>query len=512
MKEDALYDIAIIGGGINGAGIARDAAGRGLSVLLCERDDLGGATSSASTKLIHGGLRYLEHYEFRLVREALRGREVLLRAAPHIIWPLRFVLPHVRGLRPVWMIRAGLFLYDHIGGRRMLPPTETVRLSRHPAGRALSDPDHIGFIYSDCWVQDSRLVVLNAMDAAARGADIRVRTECTAARRENGMWVVDLAGPEGTARIRARSLVNATGPWCNSFLQDVLHERSTGSIRMIKGSHIVVPKLFDHSWCYIFQNPDGRIVFAIPYEQDYTLIGTTEADFDGDPRTVRISDEECRYLCDLSNSYFSRRITPADVVWSYSGVRPLYSDGTEDASAVTRDYVLKLSGDKGQAPLLNIFGGKITTYRRLAESAMSKLCPVLGHADERWTEDVFLPGGDLGEGGFDGFLARFGDTHPWLPQSMAWRLVRNYGSRAKEIIGEARSLDDLGQHFGGDFYEAEARYLIEHEWARSAEDILWRRSKLGLHLEPAAVQALTAWCAERDDVPAEESRGRAGGG
>ncbi len=502
MKEEALYDIAIIGGGINGAGIARDAAGRGLSVLLCERDDLGGATSSASTKLIHGGLRYLEYYEFRLVREALREREVLLRAAPHIIWPLRFVLPHVKGLRPAWMIRAGLFLYDHIGGRKTLPATETVRLARHPAGKPLADPDHIGFIYSDCWVQDSRLVVLNAMDAAARGADIRVRTECTAARRENGIWLVDLAGPEGPSRIRARSLVNATGPWCNSFLQDVLHERSDGSIRMIKGSHIVVPKLFDHPWCYIFQNPDGRIVFAIPYEQDFTLIGTTEADFDGDPRNVHISAAECRYLCDLSNRYFSRRITPDDVVWSYSGVRPLYSDGARDASAVTRDYVLKLSGEDNQAPLLNIFGGKITTYRRLAEAAMSNLCPRLGHEDSRWTENVPLPGGDLGEGGFDGFLARFRAEHSWLPQHMAWRLVRNYGSKAKEIIGAARSCDDLGRHFGGDFYEAEARYLIDREWARSAEDILWRRSKLGLHLDRPAIEALTAWCEGRNDAGA----------
>ena len=500
MSSVKTFDIAIIGGGINGAGIARDAAGRGLSVLLCEKNDLACGTSSASTKLIHGGLRYLEHYEFRLVREALKEREVLLRAAPHIIWPLRFVLPHVKGLRPTWLIRMGLFLYDHLGGREILPSSEGISMNRHIAGKPLKSHIKKGFVYSDCWVQDARLVVLNAMDARDRGAEIHTRTEVTRAERNGKLWSVsyrDIESGEETT-VQAKTLVNAAGPWCTSILGDQVDTENTEKdIRMVKGSHIVVRKLFDHDYCYICQNPDGRIVFAIPYERDYTLIGTTDVNYEGNPANVKISDDEVNYLCELSNDYFEKEITPEDVVWTYSGVRPLYSDGSADASKVTRDYVLKIDGNADQAPLLNIFGGKITTYRKLAEHALQKLTGLLGEQDNPWTAGAPLPGGDIPNADFDSFKKQLENLIPWLPTELRDRYAREYGTLTKKLVGDATSLDDLGEHFGDGVYEAELSYLIDNEWVRQCEDLLWRRSKLGLHVSEETKTRLGNWFENR---------------
>ena len=495
----AVRDIVVVGGGINGAGIARDAAGRGLSVLLCEKGDLASATSSASTKLIHGGLRYLEYYEFRLVREALIEREVLLRAAPHIIWPLRFVLPHNKGLRPAWMIRLGLFLYDHLGGRKLLPGSEGIDLRSHPAGKPLAADLRRAFVYSDCWVQDSRLVVLNAMDAAERGAEVLTRTECLAARREGERWRVVLRdGRSGAQReVEARALVNAAGPWTAQFIEQRAGLNKAQPLRLVKGSHIVVPKLFDHGFPYIFQNPDGRIVFAIPYEDDFTLIGTTDVDFTGDPAQVAISDDETRYLCDAVNAYFTRKISPADVVWTYSGVRPLYDDAAQSAAAATRDYVLQLDGGAGRAPLLSVFGGKITTYRKLAEHALEKLGEAMGPLGAPWTAGAALPGGDMPNADFEACLARFQAAHAWLPAPRARRYLRNYGTCAARLVGTAASIEGLGEHFGAGLYAAELDYLARHEWAESADDVLWRRSKLGLHLAPAVKSNLDAWFTRR---------------
>jgi len=489
-----ILDIVVVGGGINGAGIARDAAGRGLSVLLCEKNDLASATSSASTKLIHGGLRYLEYYEFRLVREALIEREVLLRAAPHIIWPLRFVLPHNKGLRPAWMIRLGLFLYDHLGGRKLLPASEGIDLTRHPAGEPLEAGLRKAFVYSDCWVQDSRLVVLNAIDAAERGAEVLTRTECLSARREGGHWRVVLRDLHdgGQREVEARALVNAAGPWTAEFIERRAGLNKAKSLRLVKGSHIVVPKLLDHGFPYIFQNPDGRIVFAIPYEDDFTLIGTTDVDFTGDAAAVTISEEETRYLCDAVNAYFKRKISPADVVWTYSGVRPLYDDAAESAAAATRDYVLELDAGPGRAPLLSVFGGKITTFRKLAEHAIAKLEESLGPLGAPWTAGAALPGGDMPNADFEGCLRRFQQDHSWLPADLARRYLRNYGTRAERLLAGARDLAGLGEHFGDGLYAAEIDYLMRYEWAETAEDVLWRRSKLGLHVSEGLKQNLDA--------------------
>ncbi|WP_342628761.1 glycerol-3-phosphate dehydrogenase [Nguyenibacter vanlangensis] len=494
--DTALYDLLIVGGGINGAGIARDAAGRGASVLLVEQHDLANHTSSASTKLIHGGLRYLEYYEFRLVREALMERERLLRIAPHIIWPLSFVLPHSRLVRPAWMLRLGLFLYDHLGGhlggRMTLPRSRAVRLHDDPAGLPLRDEYRRGFIYSDGWVQDSRLVVLNAMDARARGAEIRTRTTLVRARRAGTVWEAELADARGgpVRTVRARALVNAAGPWVDRVLRDRLGVATTKHVRMVKGSHIVVPRQFDGEQAYILQNPDRRIVFVIPYEQDFTLIGTTDVPWTSDPGQVEISPEEIRYLCDSVNRYFHKPIAPSDVVWSYAGVRPLYDDAAQNASAVTRDYVLDVDvpddasgATPGGAPLLSIFGGKITTYRRLAEHALEKLAPYLPVVTGAgWTADQPLPGGDLGPGGFDAVLERLRADAPFLPERTAWRLARNYGTRAWAIIGDARQMADLGEEFGAGLTAREVDYLLREEWAETADDILWRRSRLGLHV------------------------------
>jgi glycerol-3-phosphate dehydrogenase len=488
--EPAPFDIAIIGGGINGAGIARDAAGRGWSVYLCERNDLGGATSASSTKLIHGGLRYLEYYEFRLVREALREREVLWGIAPHIIWPLRFVLPYHKGLRPAWLLRLGLFLYDNLGGRKLLPPTRGVDLAKDVVGRPLRPEYKRAFEYSDCWVEDSRLVVLNARDAADRGARIAPRTRCLGAERSGGVWTVTVRDDATGERrqVRARALVNAAGPWVGDVIGTVVRANTPAKVRLVQGSHIVVRKLYEHDRCYIFQNADGRIFFSIPYERDFTLIGTTDLDYHGDPGDVRISSEEIAYLCQGASDYFRAPVTPDMVVWTYSGVRPLYDDGSTKAQAATRDYVLKVEGEPGEPPLLNVFGGKITTFRRLAESALAKLAPHLPAATKRpagWTGTEPLPGGDFPAQGYDNVVAGLRKSYPFLADALARRLVRAYGTKARILLGDASSMADLGQMLGADLTEAEVRYLAQHEWATRAEDIVWRRSKLGLRIGAA---------------------------
>ena len=495
QDQETLHDLVVIGGGVNGCGIARDAAGRGASVVLFEKDDLAQGTSSASTKLIHGGLRYLEHYEFRLVREALMEREVLWGIAPHIVWPLRFVLPHHRGLRPTWLLRLGLLLYDNIGGRRRLPGTRVVDLGHDPAGAPLKPVFARGFEYSDCWVEDARLVVLNAMDAAERGADIRVGTRVTGAERADGTWRVSFEGPGGRRGVvRARALVNAAGPWVANVLGGMGGGKS--AVRLVQGSHIVTRRLFGHDRAYIFQNADNRIIFAIPYEHEFTLIGTTDRDYTGDPAKVAASEEEIAYLCTAASEYFRDPITPGDVVWAYSGVRPLYDDGTTSAQEATRDYVLKLD-ETGGAPMLSVFGGKITTYRRLAEAAVAQLAAHLpALRAPSWTGTAPLPGGDFPTEGFSDAVGRLRQERAWLPQPLAERLVRAYGTRAWRLLGDARTLGDLGARFGADLTEREVAYLIEAEWARAPDDVLWRRSKLGLRVGPEGRAALETFMAE----------------
>ncbi|WP_132256265.1 glycerol-3-phosphate dehydrogenase [Methylobacterium segetis] len=509
--EHGEVDLLVIGGGINGTGIARDAAGRGLRVMLCEQGDLAEATSSASTKLIHGGLRYLEQYEFRLVREALAERERLLRLAPHIIWPLRFVLPHDAGLRPAWMLRLGLFLYDHLSRLVSLPASESVDLRRSGLGAPLQDRLTRGFAYSDCWVEDSRLVVLNARDAADRGAELRTRTRVEAAERvgtgAQAAWIARLSdlGTGRTFRLRARIIVNAAGPWVAGVLGGTLGLPARAGLRLVKGSHIVVPQLYPGAQAYILQQPDRRIIFAIPYERDFTLIGTTDVPYDGAPGPVTISAEETEYLCACINRSFRSRIGPADVVWSYSGVRPLYDDAAADASAVTRDYVLDLADRDGGAPVLSVFGGKITTYRRLAEHALEKLrpyCPGLGPA---WTGGAALPGGDIAGADFAGadfaaFAGLLAGRHPFLPTETAHRLARAYGTRAERILSGARNLADLGEGFEAGLTAAEIAYLRREEWARTAEDILWRRTKLGLRTSREGVARLERHLARAEAV------------
>jgi glycerol-3-phosphate dehydrogenase len=496
--EEEPCDLLIVGGGINGAGIARDAAGRGLKVLLCERGDLASATSSASSKLIHGGLRYLEHYEFRLVREALAEREVLLGIMPHISWPMRFVLPHDASQRPPWLIRLGLFLYDHLAPRSHLAPSRQIDMRAGPEGAPLRRDYTKGFVYSDCWVDDARLVVLNVMDAASRGAMVFTRTALVSARRDKGHWVATLTSEDrGSRVVRARALVNAAGPWAAEIERQVLGARGHASLRLIQGSHIVVPKLYEGSHAYILQNPDKRIVFVIPYEGRFTLIGTTDVPYEGDPRNARISEAEKAYLCGAVNRYFSSEVAPSDVLWSYSGVRPLYDDAADDPASITRDYVLELNGERGEAPMLTIFGGKLTTYRRLAEHALEKLSPFLAIASGGWTATVPLPGGDLPEGGPDSFLSNFRLRHPWLPEAVARRYVRSYGTRADLIVQGARHLADLGDHLGAGLYEREAEYLVVHEWAREADDILLRRTKLLLHGGESLERAVEKWLSDR---------------
>ncbi|MEL6661573.1 MAG: glycerol-3-phosphate dehydrogenase [Pseudomonadota bacterium] len=484
QREDHLvYDVLIIGGGINGAGIARDAAGRGLKVLLCEKDDLASHTSSASTKLIHGGLRYLEHYDFALVRKALIEREVLLNAAPHIIWPLRFVLPHHNDLRPSWLIRLGLFLYDHLGGRKLLPATKTVNRRTDPIFAPLNRTFKKGFEYSDCWVEDSRLVVLNAVDAAERGATIMTRTECVSLNSVGGHWEASLRlDAQSDMTVKAKVVINAAGPWVDQLASRAGVERNAPNVRLVKGSHIIVPKLFDDERCFIFQTGDGRVVFAIPYEDGrFTLIGTTDLPFEGDLNAVEASEEEIAYLCDVSNSYFEKQIQPADVVSTFSGVRPLFDDQAEDASSVTRDYVLKHERCNG-ASLLSVIGGKITTYRKLAEDALKQLSTAFPELEKEWTAEVPLPGGDIAGANFDAFLQECRTAYPWLDQSTLYRLARTYGTRIHQLLGASRKTADLGRDYGGGLFQAEIDYLVAHEFALSPEDIVMRRTKLGLHM------------------------------
>jgi glycerol-3-phosphate dehydrogenase len=476
LSSPEPFDLLVIGGGINGAGIARDAAGRGLSVCLVEKDDLAQHTSSASTKLVHGGLRYLEHYEFRLVRESLIERERLLAIAPHIIWPLRFVLPHDKGLRPKWMLRLGLFLYDHLGGRKLLPPTRSVDLRAAPHGAVLEDRLTRGFEYSDCWVEDARLVVLNCMDARERGANIRTRTECVGLERGEDLWTATLRRQGEESTVTARTIVNAAGPWVDTVLGRALSGEAHANLRLVKGSHLIFPRLFEGDHCYIFQNRDDRIIFAIPYERDFTLVGTTDVLFTGDPSNIEISAEEAAYICDAANEYLRVDIAPDQAVASYAGVRPLYEDKAASNSTVTRDYQFEL--DEEGPKLLSIFGGKLTTYRKLAEHALAKL----GVGGKAWTATKPLPGGDIDPLRFDDFVAAQNATYPWLSAKTVLRLARAYGTRMNDLLGDSQGINDLGEHLGGDLYAREIEYLVREEFAASSEDVLKRRSKLYLHL------------------------------
>jgi glycerol-3-phosphate dehydrogenase len=496
---DRIFDLAIIGGGVNGCGIARDAVGRGNSVFLCEMNDLASGTSSWSTKLVHGGLRYLEYYEFRLVREALIEREILWQIAPHIIRPLRFVLPHHDGLRPAWLLRLGLFLYDHIGGRHLLPPTRTVDLSTDEVGKPLVPGRYTkGFEYSDCFVDDARLVILTARDAADRGAEIRTRSRAVEIRQENQIWQVTVEDSVTGARstISARVLVNAGGPWVEQVLASGAGVNAKAKVRLVQGSHIVVRKLYAHDRAYIFQNSDGRIVFVIPYQDDFTLIGTTDRDYEGDPAKVKASDEEIKYLCDSVSEYLAEPVRPQDVVWTYAGVRPLYDDGASEAKAATREYVLELDTPGGM-PLLSIYGGKITTHRRLAEEALEKLAPYLHgtKAREGWTAKSPLPGGDMDVSAIPALSAELVRLYPFLEPTHANRLAHAYGTRASKLLGSAKSAADLGQPFGATLTEREVSYLMSSEWALTADDIVWRRSKLGLRLSAAEIAAIDDWIA-----------------
>ncbi len=505
-----MTDLFVIGGGINGCGIARDAVGRGLTVALAEQGDLAQATSSASTKLFHGGLRYLEYFEFRLVQEALQERETLLVAMPHISWPMRFVLPYhpdmrfegdtptgrlmsrfmpwMKGRRPAWLIRLGLFLYDNLGGRKILPGTRTLDLTRDPAGASLQPRFARAYEYSDCWIEDSRLVSLNAADAALRGARIMTRTRVVTADRSTDHWTITTSGPDGQTMHHARALVNAGGPWVEDIIRNVARINSTEGVRLVRGSHIVTRKLYDHDRCYFFQGTDGRIIFAIPYETDFTLIGTTDKDHQGDPKDAKCTDEERDYLCAFASQYFKKPVAAADVVWSYSGVRPLYNDGAKSATAATRDYVLSL--DQSGAPLLNVFGGKITTYRRLAESALAKLVPFFPNAKPAWTARVALPGGDFAHDGVSALTAKLRTDFPFLTPYWASRLVRAYGTNAARALGSAKAVTDLGRDFGATLTEAEVRWLMEQEFATRADDVVWRRTKLGLRLTSEQIATL----------------------
>jgi glycerol-3-phosphate dehydrogenase len=491
----STYDVLVVGGGINGAGIARDAAGRGLSVLLCEQDDLASHTSSASTKLIHGGLRYLEHLQLALVRKALIEREILLASAPHLMRPLRFVLPHDAHLRPAWLIGAGLFLYDHLARRRLLAGSARIDLRHHAAGTALKAQYAQGFVYSDGWTNDARLVVLNAVDAQERGAHILTRSRCEKLEPVQGGWLATLATPSGRQTIVARAAVNATGPWVSRFAQNASPVSVCHSVRLVKGSHIVVPRLYAHRFAYLLQNEDQRIVFVIPYERDFTLIGTTDVEYTGDPGAVRIEPGEVGYLCAAVNRYFAKSVQPTEVVWSYSGVRPLLDDEASDPASVSRDYALEL--DRHPAPLLTVLGGKITTYRKLAEGAVDMLARELGSRSEPWTARALLPGGDLPHGVYARFLRSLERSYPWLPATLRYRYAHAYGTRLAVILDGARSLTDLGEEVLPELYEREVDFLCRMEFAQTAEDILRRRTGLGLYVGREGVARLEEWLARR---------------
>ena len=526
VAPDTDVDVFVIGGGVNGCGIARDIAGRGLSVTLAEMGDLAQGTSSASTKLFHGGLRYLEFFEINLVRHALEERETLLRAMPHISWPMRFVLPYHRdmrfdtetpasrivnrvmpwtkGRRPAWMIRFGLFLYDHLGGRKILPGTWSVDLTTSPLGKPLKSKFRKAFEYSDCWVQDSRLVVLNARDAEARGATILAGTKVTEAVRDGDTWRVtteDTATGQ-TRTHRAKVLVNAGGPWVENIVRGIVRLNSTEGIRLVRGSHIVTKKLYDHDKCYFFQGTDGRIIFAIPYEEDFTLIGTTDAEHKGDPKEAHATEAEQDYLCAFASEYFEKPVTRDDIVWTYSGVRPLYDDGAKSATAATRDYVLSL--DEAGAPILSVFGGKITTYRKLAEDTFDKLAKFFPGKEKHWTAGVPLPGGDFPVKGALSLENDLKTEYPFLGDYWARRMVRHYGTDTRAIFGGARDAGDLGEDFGATLTAAEVEWLMSREWARTASDVVWRRTKLGLRLSDAQIARIDAYMAERRGALAAE--------
>jgi glycerol-3-phosphate dehydrogenase len=490
------YDVFVIGGGVNGTGIARDAAGRGYSVMLAEMNDLASGTSSAATKLVHGGLRYLEHYKFRLVHESLAEREVLWAAAPHIIWPLRFVLPHHKGLRPAWFLRLGLVVYDYLGGRKLLPATKTLDLRTHETGKPLKAGYSTAFEYSDCWVDDARLVALYAKDAENRGARIVTRTKVLSAMRVGDGWTITLEGADGPETVTARLLVNAGGPWVDQVINSTLGRNDAHHVRLVKGSHIVVRKQFEHDRCYIFQNADNRIIFAIPYEQDFTLIGTTDLDYEGAPGKVEITPEETDYLLAAASEYFERPVTREQIVWTYSGVRPLFDDGASAAQEATRDYVLKTEGGNGEAPLVNVFGGKLTTSRRLSEEVVNKFADLIEAKGPRWTRHAQLPGGDFPPTGFEAQVEKLQRAYPLLEPKFTRRLVRLYGTKADDLLGSSKETGDLGPHFGADLYAREIDYLIANEWARTAEDILWRRTKLGLRVSGEDKTRLAAYMAE----------------
>lgn len=476
LKND-LFDIVVVGGGINGVGIARDAAGRGLKVLLCEKGDLASATSSASTKLIHGGLRYLENYEFRLVRESLKESNILYNSAPHIISPLKFILPHNNNIRPYWMIRCGLFLYDHMGKRKNIPKSTSVNLNKNLLGEPLNNFSDKGVIYSDYCAQDARLVVLSAVDANNKGAVILTRAEAKAAKVVDGNWQISMSHDGSEKVVNAKLLVNATGPWVNNFIKKSLGREPRQSLKLVKGSHIIVPKIFTHDHAYILQIDDGRIIFAIPYENDFTLIGTTEVDFSGDPKNANISDAEILYLTGSINKFFKKMIFPKDIRWSYSGVRPLFGDGN-NLTKISRDYFLEL--DETDAPLLNIYGGKLTTFRKLSENAVNKISKFFPDIAKPWTEESILPGGDFEKGDFNAYLSSLRKKHPWMTETLSYRLARNYGTLSEKIIGHAKNVNDLGVDFGAELYQSEVDYLRNYEFAVDIEDILWRRTKLGL--------------------------------
>jgi glycerol-3-phosphate dehydrogenase len=521
-----IVDLFVIGGGINGCGIARDAVGRGLSVELAEMNDLASATSSASTKLFHGGLRYLEYWEVRLVREALIERETLLRAMPHISWPMRFVLPYhkdmrfegdtptskllnvfmpwMKGRRPAWLIRLGLLMYDNLGGRKILKATTAVDLTTAPEGAPLKERFKKAYEYSDCWIEDSRLVVLNARDAQARGAKINVRTKVISAEQVDGLWHVTIEAKDTGAQrvVVARMIVNAGGPWVEDVIRNTVRINSTEGVRLVRGSHIVTRKLYDHDKCYFFQGEDGRIIFTIPYETDFTLIGTTDAEHTDPNSKPTCTPEEQSYLLDFVSNYLKKPVTEADVVWSYSGVRPLYDDGASSATAATRDYVLKVNETAG-APILNVFGGKITTYRRLAESALEKIEQFFPNTGQPWTAGVALPGGDFPVDGVDALTQKLANAYAFLNARWATRLVKAYGLDAFDVLGDATAEADLGHNFGANLTECEVRWLMDNEFAHTAEDIVWRRSKLGLRLTIQEIDALDAWLAK---APATSSQ------
>jgi glycerol-3-phosphate dehydrogenase len=518
-EHQNMVDLFVIGGGINGCGIARDAAGRGFSVELAEMHDLASATSSASTKLFHGGLRYLEYWEVRLVREALIERETLLRAMPHISWPMRFVLPYhpdmrfegdtptskllnvvmpwMKGRRPAWLIRLGLFMYDNLGGRKILKGTTSLNLRGTPEGAPLQDRFEKAYEYSDCWIEDSRLVVLNARDAEARGAKINVRTKVVSAEQKDGIWHITLEAQDGGAQrvVRARMLVNAGGPWVEDIIRNTVRINSTEGVRLVRGSHIVVPKLYDHGKCYFFQGEDGRIIFTIPYETDFTLIGTTDAEHKDVGTKPVCTPEEQSYLANFASNYFKKPVSTDDIIWTYSGVRPLYDDGATSATAATRDYVLKVNETAG-APMLNVFGGKITTYRRLAETALEKIAPFFPDTEGPWTAGVPLPGGDFPVNGVADLTAKLAAQFPFLTPAWATRLIKAYGTDAFVMLKGATSQTDLGQNFGSNLTAQEVLWLIKNEYARKADDVVWRRSKLGLRMTAQEIEMLDVWMAE----------------